>query len=303
MHPPKPTNSASRLKAKKKHVMKDIEEWMVKDLTLDLNQGNTRMSGKNDDTVTEVRMLKARLIDLGVERYKFLSHFSHEKQKFLENRKRKEAGAKNLRSYSTMSEPIMSYGRPSTTSSRQSGNERSDVASVVSKKTEYRSPKEFVHNNTQQNLHRPLPPHRAKTVQFFPQALDNKQRSRDSRTVVSEPPRLGISRENTIASSVYSAANSVSSFKRDEDTSWSRRNKLSKYGGKCPSVTGDPRYAFLERALSSKYDKHIKTNVTDIVNSIESLHKPPKNAKEAKPKWEEKIQAFMKEVGISWFQD
>lgn len=303
MHPPKPASSATRLKAKKKHVMKDIEEWMVKDLTLDLNQGNTRMSGKNDDTVTEVRMLKARLIDLGVERYKFLSQFSHEKQKFLENRKRKDASAKNLRSYSTMSEPIMTYVRPGTTSSRQSGNERSDAASTVSRKTDFISPKEYVQNNTQPNTRRPMPPHRAKTVQFIPQTLQNKHRSRDSRTVVSEPARLGISRENTIASSVYSTTNSVSSFRRDEDAPWSRRNRLSKYGGKCPSVTGDPRYALLEGALSSTYDKHIKTNVTDIVDRIESLRKPPKNAKEAKPKWEEKIFAFMKEVGIDWSED
>lgn len=298
MHPPKPASSSSRLKAKKKHTMKDIEEWMTKDLTLDLNQGNTRMSGKNDDTVTEVRMLKARLIDLGVERYKFLSQFSHEKQKFLENRKRKEVSAKNVRSYSTMSEPIMSYGRPSTTSSRHSGNERSDAASVVSRKTEFKSPKEFVQSN--QPHHRAPQPQRAKTVQFTPQPLYNKLRPRDSRTVVSEPARPGLSRENTTASSVYS---SVSSFKRDEEAQRARRNRLSKFGGKCPSVAGDPRYALLEKALSSTYDKRIKTSVANIVDTIESLHKPSKSAKEAKPKWEEKIYAFMKEVGISWAKD
>ena len=301
MHPPKSAGSSSRLRAKKKHAMKDIEEWMTRDLTLDLNQGNTRMSGKNDDTVTEVRMLKARLIDLGVERYKFLSHFTHEKQKFMENRKRKEMSAKHLRSYSTMSEPILGYGRPSTTSSRHSGNDRSDVPSVLSRKTEYRSPKEFVESN-QQHHHPPPPPHRAKTVQFTPQPLHNRPHGRDSRTVVSEPARPGISRENTMASSVYSS-NSVSSFRREDDSLWARRNRLSKFGGKIPSVVGDPRYALLEKALSTKYDKRIKTSVTDIVDTIESLHKPPKSAKEAKPKWEEKIYAFMKEVGISWSKD
>lgn len=68
-------------------------------------------------------------------------------------------------------------------------------------------------------------------------------------------------------------------------------------------MAGDPRYALLEKALSSTYDKRIKTSVTNIVDTIESLHKPSKSAKEAKPKWEEKIYAFMKEVGISWAKD
>lgn len=51
--------------------MKDIEEWMIKDLMLDFNQGNIWMLGKNDDIVIEVWMLKVRLIDFGVECYKF----------------------------------------------------------------------------------------------------------------------------------------------------------------------------------------------------------------------------------------
>lgn len=135
-----------------------------------------------------------------------------------------------------------------------------------------------------------------------PQPLHNRPHGRDSRTVVSEPARPGISRENTMASSVYSS-NSMSSFRREDDSLWARRNRLSKFGGKIPSVVGDPRYALLEKALSTKYDKRIKTSVTDIVDTIESLHKPPKSAKEAKPKWEEKIYAFMKEVGISWSKD
>jgi hypothetical protein len=49
-------------------------------------------------------------------------------------------------------------------------------------------------------------------------------------------------------------------------------NKFSKFGGSIPSKTNDPRYSFLEKALSPAYtDGRNKQSVREIVKSIESL--------------------------------
>ena len=315
----KPQDSETQTKvirAKKKHVMKDIEEWATQNLTVDLNHGNTRMSGKNDDTVTEFRMLKTRLLDLGVERYKFLTHYSHEKQKMMDLKKKKQQTMKNIRSYTSMSEP--GRWRPSTSSSRPSTMERASEFESTSG-SRYGQPEQVLdpsrypthrNNNFRQNddPRRNQPLTRGKTVQFIPTGLIRDDR--DNRTVVSEPQMMSTPRYRGQSQTMVIKDNvSVVSFRPrsgmtdDDSRSWtSRRSRVSsKYGGRIPSVTGDTRYAMLERALSSNYEKRTKTlPVHEIVRNIESLHKPPKNVKENKPKWELKIQAFKKEAGITW---
>ncbi|KAK3090152.1 hypothetical protein FSP39_009511 [Pinctada imbricata] len=310
----RPTNAEEQskvLRAKRKHVMKEIEEWATQNLTVDLNQGNTRMSGKNDDTVTEIRMLKTRLLDLGVERYKFLNNYSTEKQKMLELKKRKQQTLKNIRSYSAMSEPI--HWRPSTSSSQPSTipERASEVGSVIVGRY-YPTDQPYgeeIRNvaNANQNMRQNSPQRnglsRAKTVQFIHSGLEKSDR--DSRTVKSEPhPPSALGYR---AHSVKDNASVVSFRPRSGMTdssdgrSWaSRRSRISKFGGSVPSVTGDSRYALLEKALSSNYEKNSKLPVGDIVKKIGSLHVPPKNFKEKKPKWEIKIQAFKREAGITW---
>ncbi|XP_063445998.1 uncharacterized protein LOC134725775 [Mytilus trossulus] len=114
------------LQTRKRGVMKDIEDWINEkhkregesdfdDFMNRSSHKDSRMSGILPENVTEERLLRSRLFELGNERYKFLARFTFEKQQF-QDKKVKRINAMKARVMSASSAP----GRLGTSVSRQS---------------------------------------------------------------------------------------------------------------------------------------------------------------------------------------
>ncbi|XP_060070658.1 uncharacterized protein LOC132550586 [Ylistrum balloti] len=302
MHP-KPVKSkvvASRLLAKKSNAMKEIEEWVMKDVSL--NDAASRI-GKLPENVTEERMFKSRLFDIGKERYKYLSKNAYEMKMFSDKYKKKMALARQQLQTHHRSLSANDVARPVKYDVDRA---RLSLDPRMLRRTQ----------DTSQDVEDATTPvmTRSKTVSFLPTAL-NKQQSDLSQPRTSTPARTNSQQavlkalrdKSQFGSRPLSRGTSFNQTPRSDDDSssksWVKRNKFSKYGGKVPGVTSDPRYAQLEGSLSPFY--HGKPgspakppDVKGIVNSIGSLHKPSRNIKEVRPKLTLKLQAFMKERGI-----
>lgn len=305
MHP-KPVKSkvvASRLLAKKSNAMKEIEEWVMKDVSL--NDAASRI-GKLPENVTEERMFKSRLFDIGKERYKYLSKNAYEMKMFSDKYKKKMALARQQLQSHHRSLSANDVGRATKTDV--------DRARLSLDPRMLRRTQDTTHDVDEDTTPTMT---RSKTVSFLPSSL-NKQQSDLSQPRTSTPARANSqqalfkalrekSEKSQFSSRPLSRAASFNQTPRSDDDSsnksWVKRNKFSKYGGKVPGVTTDPRYAQLEGSLSPFYQGKPGTpdttpDVKQIVNSIGSLHKPSRNIKEARPKLTLKLQAFMKERGI-----
>ena len=251
------------LKTRKNGVLKDIEEWINEkhkkegesdfdDFMNRSSHKDSRMSGQLPENVTEERMLKSHLLELGNERYKFLSRFAFEKQQFQDKKvKRINAMKARIMSASTASAP----GRLGSSYSRQS---------MISEKSDLRAL-----------------PSRARTVHFMPsQTMKDK-----SRILKTSTPMDSRGKDHNIFRS---------------GARFAKINKFSKFGGSIPSKTDDPRYSFLEKALSPAYtDGRNKQSVREIVKSIESLHRLP-GLGLSKIDIGAKIQEYMKECEMSF---
>lgn len=75
---------------KKNSTMKEINTWINKDSGDPLKRSTSRHVSQLTENVTEERMLIARQLELGRERYKFLVSHEYEKQKFVERQTVKE---------------------------------------------------------------------------------------------------------------------------------------------------------------------------------------------------------------------
>ncbi|XP_033742264.1 uncharacterized protein LOC117328787 [Pecten maximus] len=302
MHP-KPVKSkvvASRLLAKKSNAMKEIEEWVMKDVSL--NDAASRI-GKLPENVTEERMFKSRLFDIGKERYKYLSKNAYEMKMFSDKYKKKMALARQQLQSHHRSLSANDVTRPAKSDIDRA---RLSLDPRMLRRTQ----------DTNHDMEEGTTPTltRSKTVSFLPSTL-NKQQSDLSQPRTSTPARANsqqalfkaLREKSQFNSRPLSRGTSFNQTPRSDDDSssksWVKRNKFSKYGGKVPGVTEDPRYAQLEGSLSHFYQGkpgslESQPDVKQIVNSIGSLHKPSRNIKEVRPKLTLKLQAFMKERGI-----
>lgn len=282
------SNAASRLKAKKSNAMKEIEEWVMKDV----GWNDDSRIGKLPENVTEERMFKARLFDLGKERYKYLSKNAFEVHMFVEQRKKKVALQKlNLQVSRSLSANDISSKRRKN----EHGKRQEDI-----------DPNDPIANG--------LTLQRSKTVQFpntyasnSPAQTRASSRNATQNTFMAlrniQPGRVVTSATAARKASRVNLASRQSDDDSTSSRSWVKKNKFSKYGGSVPGVTSDPRYSDLEGSLSSYYQGRATTapaDVRTIVDDIESLHKPSKTYKEIKPKITQKLQEFMKERGITF---
>ena len=80
----------STTEIKKSSTIKDINNWINKDNSDPLKRSTARHVSQLTENVTEERMLYARQLELGRERYKFLVSHEYEKQKFVERQTGKE---------------------------------------------------------------------------------------------------------------------------------------------------------------------------------------------------------------------
>ena len=296
MHPPPPKSAPVKNFSKRSHALKDIEDWVLSGT--DMSREITRHAGQLAENVTEERLLRTKLMELGKERYKSLAKHHYERQAFAEKQRRKFALLRRNRV---------------TTVSLNDLNKNSYAHSILTKTDK---PSEFNFNKSY--IIRP------KTVQFEQNrenittgdyistgACDDRPNTvptfcefGDSTEAFDHSTSLGIysewSRPSTAATS--GLGRSVGSASSNSAKSWVKERKTTNsYGNKFSGLTREPRYAKLEEALSQTYSSKTKLDVKTIVQKIESLHTPGKTgSKEAKRTLERKIRGFMDEAGFTF---
>lgn len=266
----------------------------MKDVSL--NDAASRI-GKLPENVTEERMFKSRLFDIGKERYKYLSKNAYEMKMFSDKYKKKMQLARQQLQSHQRSLSANDVSRPM----KSQDNARLSLDPRMLRRTQ----------DTSNDLDDSRTLSRSKTVSFMPTSSQRWQ-SEATQPRTSTPARANSQhalfralRDNSQLNNRSRRQSVIPTPRSDDDSlskSWIKRNKFSKYGGKVPGVTADPRYTQLEVSLSPFYQGRpggpVAPDVKQIVNSITSLHKPSKNIKEVRPKMTLKLQAFMKERGI-----
>lgn len=298
MHP-RPTRSAPplrRIKSKKNHVLKDIEEWA---LGQDLELEKSRTSGITTGNFTDERLLRAKLMEIGKERYRFTVQHTHNMKKFVDSQKMKKI--------------LFVRNKGLTASTAISAH--SSVPPVRSERYIQSAP--LLRQTNTLNL-------RPKTVQFkaslskgeyIMTGLPNNKPVENISVVPSDTHPITKTTNDfstsfisstdipryTNAGSVFSRPVSAGSVPfASIDMLKSRKDqRLNRFGGKFQTVTTDARFALLEKALSKNYETRVKTNVASIIETKESLRQPlRKGTMEARRELELKIKQFMTENNI-----
>lgn len=285
MHPPRIKSApVGRNKSKKTSVLKDIEEWVLSGK--EHEPGTSRIhSGQLAENITEERLLRARMMDLGKERFKILSQCDHDIQTFKDKQKRKGFRIKFNRPQSATCSGV----ERGLASERSRSNPRSASSRVLV-----------------------TPVIRPKTVQFEadlsrgeyfttghtnnrPQTVPNKTNFINPSVTVEEWTPLAVSNEwsrpstagPTQRSRPASAVSVPSYFSQNIQSNTQTR------------IANEPRFSALEKALSSNYVSDCKTDVPSIIKNMEALRKPVKiSSKEARKELELKIKIFMEENNI-----
>ncbi|XP_045213497.2 uncharacterized protein LOC123564190 [Mercenaria mercenaria] len=282
MHPPRIKSAPTRRsKSKKTTVVKEIEEWVLSGKEHEPETSRIH-SGQLAENITEERLLRARMMELGKERFKILSKYEHEIQTFKDKQKRKGFRIK--------------FNRP------QSAFTPSAERSIMSER-----PRSESHSAPSLMFITPLI--RPKTVQFEadlsrreylttgngdtrPRTVPAKTKFLNSTAEVEEWTPLAMSdwsRPSTAGHDSINRSLSSHSF-----PSFVRNKKTSE-----ASISKEPRFSALESALSTNYISDCKTEVSTIIRNIEALRKPIKvGGKEARRELELKIKIFMEENNI-----
>ena len=293
MHPRPPKSAPGRIQSKRSHALKDIEDWVLSGT--DMTREITRHAGQLAENVTEERLLRTKLMELGKERYKSLAKHHYEKQAFAEKQRRKFA--------------IIRRNRITT----QSLNDAHSILTKTDKPSEYNYHKsyairpktvQFEQNMVEQNALNTGDYISTGVYEDRPNTVPTLSEFEDQADDFDTSTSLGVynqwSRPSTAATSGFTR--SLGSASSDSSKSWVKdRKTTNRYGSKFAGLTHEPRYAKLEEALSQPYTSKTKLDVKTIVQKIESLHTPGKTgSKEAKQTLERKIKGFMHEAGIAF---
>ena len=302
MHPRPPKSTLGRPKSRK-HTMQDIEEWVIQDSML--AQEKTRHSGHPTENITEERLLKTRLMDLGKERFKVLSRLNSERQTFIDKQRRKTYMMKRTRD-----ERKLARNKLMSDSLEPGDDKSADLPPLEVRKdikTNAIRPKTVQFGATkhkEDSLSAPgIRPH---TVALYPSDISNVLMSTDigqfmldMSVPVSETSMdlLDVSRPST---AVTGFSRSVSLL-TGTDVSVNRTVRGRRNALKPASIVNEPRYALLEKALSENYEGHCKLDVPSIIARTESLQRHARTGgKEAKRALQAKVKQFMLEKDISF---
>lgn len=259
--PQKLRSAPPRMASKQTNATKEIEAWIQKDNEYGPAHDVQRVSGKLSDNVTEERLLHAKLLELGKERYKFLVQNTYEKQMFLERQKRKSAPLKAHLSQ-------VHFSRRKSTAKKVESSEEHEVVQHAEKSDEPRQP--------------------AKEIGFTSTELCAGIHIQTGRHYVHNPVKVDTV-EAIRGKKADTSSEGVQTWaKRGKN----RRRKLSN------DLMKDPRYVDFHDALYPAYLPEQKLDVSTIVQNIGSLHIPPKMPKHGRSRLGEKLQIFMKERGI-----
>lgn len=289
MHPPRIKSApAGRTKSKKTSVLHEIEEWVLGGKEHEPETSRIH-SGQLAENITEERLLRARMMELGKERFKILSKYEHEIQTFKDKQKRKGFRIKFNRPQSATfpsaaERKIMADGPRSETHSASS---LMFIAPVIRPKTV----------QFQADLSRRGNPATTSNVNNRPRTVSaqTKIHNTNDDVQVEEWTPLAMttdwSRPSTAGHDKVIRSVSSHSF----PSFISSRNQKSNE----TSIAKEPRFFALESSLSKNYITDCKTDVPTIIRNIEALRKPIKiGSKEARRELELKIKMFMEENNI-----
>lgn len=261
-----------RERCKRTSAVAEIEEWVFSNKEL--------VSGKSK----EQRLLRARLMELGKERFKAKTKITYDLRKFVEKQTRSGLLNKRVR-------PL-------------SGKPTADPTALLSRRTVAPHSAPAV---------RTTPTEPKKSVQFsecsrkceyLTTGVTDPTDDVDAGGFISLNPdcplklqsHAGRARPSTAATPIYCPTVTVG---LQNNARFLKENGLQKYGGRLPSVTGDPRFSGLHKSLSENYISNTKDSAIAIIQRIESLRKPLKGTStEARKELEVKIKRFMDEHNI-----
>ena len=271
--PRRQTKSAPprRERVKRTSAVAEIEEWVFSNKDL--------VSGKSN----EQRLLRARLMELGKDRFKVKTKIAHDLRKFVE--KQTKNGLINTRARPVSG--VQSVADLETLKSRRTLAAHSAPATRTTPPTMKKS------------VHFPDGIRKCEylTTGIMDSADDafislNPDCPLKLRTC---PERV---RPSTAATPLYCPSTQIRS-QSQTNVRFIKENKLSKYGGRFPSVVGDPRFSGLHKSLSENYVTNTKDSVNSIIQRIDCMGKPLKGrTKEARRELELKIKHFMEENNI-----
>lgn len=262
----------SRSKVRKTNALKEIEEW-VSGGRIGEPETSRIHSGQLAENITEERLLRARIMELGKERFKILSKWDHDIQTFKETQKKKGFAFKKLRHKSAGGAADRVVGKPD--------GEIKTKFRVVRPKTV-----QFESNLARgEYLSTGLVEPRPKTVP--------SKMLLNSTTTLEEWNPIAMSTDWSRPSTGKTSGGSrpVSAYSLS-----SLKNNIKPVR---ESSSTDPRFAKLANSLSSNYKTVCKNDVPTIIQNIEALQKPLRvSSKEARRELEIKIRQFMKENNI-----
>ena len=92
---------------------------------------------------------------------------------------------------------------------------------------------------------------------------------------------------------------SWSTIKWNRSTSMSARSRLTEREADGPAA--DRRYLLLRQALAENYYNQSRAgNITQIIGSVEALHRPTKRSKDSQPRVTHRIKEFMRQRGLQF---
>lgn len=286
MHPPRIRSApAGRTKGKKATATKDIEEWVHSGKDQDVDTSRIH-SGQLTENVTEERLLRSRLMELGKERFKILSKCDHEIQAFKDKQNRK-----GIRG--TLARPMSAFDRRSSLSARSltSRTNEPDGASLVL----------ITPGVRQKNVQFQVKPTKTECVKINerqsytrPQTVPAKMPRQQPGPILEEWKPLTMTNEWSRPST---ASGVVTNGRHGPSVSALTTLKDERVGLR--KVSSEPRFTALESCLTENYTSSCKVDVKSIIESITSLKIPIRaGSKEAKRELENKIKLFMEENNI-----
>ncbi|XP_052786455.1 uncharacterized protein LOC128221868 [Mya arenaria] len=310
---------AGRQRSRRVNALHEIEEWVLSSKNKPENdEFEDKMFSKSNDQ----RLLKAKLMELGKERFKVMAKLNHDKQKFVERQKRNGLLNRNIRSAATStrasSEQRLNTLRGSQSLSAPAKRPCSAISrqKTVQFHTDFRKA-EYITTGVNPNFTEEIAPTREEKddiVETFILLQPN---------LSTEVPPSQLIRPFTAGNQNFSRTPSSSSL--------NSRGKAGKQlvNGKPPKgqwefegerfqrqhskedrindeqqfpnveASNDRRFYKLHKSLSNNYATRVRDDVPTIIRKIGSLQMPLKaGSKEARRELEAKIKIFMEENNI-----
>lgn len=277
-----------RSKSKKTTAIKEIEEWVFSGKEHE-QEASRLHSGQLAENITEERLLRSHMLELGKERFKMLSQHEHDIQTFKDKQKRKGFRIKFNRPQSASvatDRMVCMSGRSAQSINRSNGRPSSArilITPVIRPKTV-----QFQTNHSR-GEHLTID-----TTETRPRTVPTKANGLNSPSSVEEWTPIAMSADWSRPSTAGpgNCSRSTSSFGVPSNYLRNKRTNLT-------GLTQEPRFSALEKVLSSNYASDCKADVPTIIEKIEALRRPTTlGGKDARREMEVKIRIFMAENKI-----